>query len=83
MGNKLSRGAPRGLSDPRWIRFVQLHRKFLYMRSPQFDFRTTEIARAIGVTRRTIQRWMQGMGSPKEKHLGAIDSFIRSHLTVD
>lgn len=67
-----------GLDDPRWGRYVELHRKYFYMSSPGFDFRTTELAKALGLNRRTIQRWMRGTGSPGEKHLVEIEAFVRS-----
>jgi transcriptional regulator with XRE-family HTH domain len=62
--------------DPRWFRYVELHRKYLYMSYGNYDFRTSELAKALGVNRRTIQRWMKGIGSPREKHLKVIASFI-------
>jgi hypothetical protein len=62
--------------DPRWLRYVELHRKYLYMSYGNFDFRTSELAKALAVNRRTIQRWMKGIGSPREKHLKIIASFI-------
>ena len=63
--------------DPRWLRYVELHRKYLYMSQGSSDFRTTELAKALGVNRRTIQRWMKGIGRPKTAQLKAIGSFIR------
>jgi transcriptional regulator with XRE-family HTH domain len=64
--------------DPRWLRYLELHRKYLYISSGQFDFRTTELAKALGINRRTIQRWMKGTGSPKEKHIKVLESFLKS-----
>jgi transcriptional regulator with XRE-family HTH domain len=76
--NKSAHRDKKTLNDPRWQRYVELHRKFLYVSIPSLDFRTTELARALRVTRRTIQRWMKGIGAPKEDHLREIDSFIRA-----
>jgi hypothetical protein len=63
--------------DPRWLKYIELHQKYLYQAYGTFDFRTTELAKALAVTPRTIQRWMKGTGYPRERHLKIIESFIR------
>ena len=63
-------------NDPRWLRYLELHTRYLYMSNGKYDFRNTELASELGVTRRTLQRWAKGIGSPKEKHLKIIESFI-------
>jgi hypothetical protein len=82
---ELRMGRPRGrtcdystLDDPRWRRYVELHKKYLYMSTGRFDFRTTALAAALGLNRRTIQRWMRGVGAPDHKQLQKIENFVRS-----
>jgi len=54
-----------------------LHHKYLYLDKTPFDFRTSELARHLGVSRRTVERWVEGKTSPKEAQLRAIDLFIK------
>ena len=43
-----------------------------------FDYQTKEIAAYLGVSTRTIQRWMKGRTAPSEDELKKIQSFLKS-----
>ena len=54
-----------------------LHRQYLYFNKPPYDFLTSDLAKYVGVSRRTIERWAEGKSLPKEEKIKAIDEFIK------
>ena len=57
-------------------KWYKLHKEYLYCNFDQCDFRTSELAKYLGVSRRTIERWVKGKGEPKQVHLKAIERFL-------
>jgi transcriptional regulator with XRE-family HTH domain len=57
-------------------KWYKLHKKYLYLEIKPYDFRTSELAKHLGVTRRTIERWVIGIGRPSKTHIEAIDRFL-------
>jgi transcriptional regulator with XRE-family HTH domain len=55
----------------------ELHREYLYFDKPPYDFRTSDLAKYVGVSRRTIERWAEGKSLPKEEKIRAIEEFIK------
>ncbi len=49
----------------------ELHRFYLY-----HDYKTGEIAKELGVSARTVQRWLSGRASPSEKKLKQIRKLL-------
>ncbi len=49
----------------------ELHRFYLY-----HDYKTGEIAREMGVSRRTVQRWLSGKSRPSEKKLNQLGKLL-------
>jgi len=43
-----------------------------------FDYQTKELAEFVGVSTRTIQRWMRGKTSPSEDELKKIQAYLSS-----
>ena len=66
---------PRNL-HPVLEKWSRLHRKYLRWEMEPYDFRTTELAKRLGVTTRTVERWVRGIGRPKEKHIEIIRRFL-------
>jgi len=69
------------MTDPRNLhpvleKWYRLHRKYLRWEIGPYDFRTTELARYLGVTARTVERWVKGIGRPKERHIAIIRKFL-------
>ena len=40
-------------------------------------YTTKDLAAYLGVTTRTIQRWLKGIGKPKEAQLSRIEQFVK------
>ncbi len=51
--------------------FRELHHFYRY-----HDYLTSEIAKRLGVTPRTIQRWLKGKSKPKERHLELLSQYL-------
>ena len=49
----------------------ELHQFYLY-----HDYKTAEIARELGVSTRTVQRWLSGKAIPSEKKLKQIRKLL-------
>jgi transcriptional regulator with XRE-family HTH domain len=49
----------------------ELHRFYLY-----HDYKTGEIARELGVSTRTVQRWFSGKARPTQKKLKEIRKLL-------
>lgn len=51
--------------------FRELHRFYKY-----HDYLTADAAKKLGVTPRTIQRWLKGQIKPKEKYLKMLSAYL-------
>jgi len=49
----------------------ELHQFYLY-----HHYKTTQIARELGVSRRTVQRWFTGKSRPSDKKLNQIRKLL-------
>jgi len=49
----------------------ELHRFYLY-----HDYKTGEIAKELGVSTRTVQRWLSGKATPSEEKLKRIRKLL-------
>jgi transcriptional regulator with XRE-family HTH domain len=49
----------------------KLHKFYLYS-----DYQTKEIAKRLGVSERTIQRWLKGITRPNEEKLRQIREYL-------
>ena len=49
----------------------ELHQFYLY-----YDYKTGEIARELGVSTRTVQRWLSGKATPSEEKLKQIRKLL-------
>ena len=56
-------------------RFKKLHEFY----AGGFAYQTRELAMYLGVSSRTIQRWMKGKTSPSEAQLEKIQSYLTNH----
>jgi transcriptional regulator with XRE-family HTH domain len=56
----------------------KLHKKYLYYSEPEskIDFRTSELANRLGVSRRTIERWVRDKSGPRDQQIEAIERFL-------
>ena len=69
------------MDDPRILhpvlqKWLMLHKKYIRWEIPPYDFRTTELAKYLGVSARTVDRWIKGIGRPKERHIKIIEKFL-------
>ena len=62
--------------DPAWKEWLERHRQYKYMSFGRYDYRVTELARDLGVSRMTVHRWIRGKGPPAGKYSGKIKEFI-------
>ena len=60
-------------------KFKKLHRFY----AGGFDYQTKELAECLGVSTRTIQRWMIGRTGPSEKQLKRIQAFLAAKKVTD
>lgn len=56
-------------------RFKKLHKFY----AGGFAYQTRELAIYLGVSTRTIQRWMKGITSPSEAQFEKIQSYLANH----
>lgn len=56
-------------------RFKKLHQFY----AGGFAYQTRELAAYLGVSTRTIQRWMREVSAPSEAQLEKIQAFLRSY----
>jgi len=43
-----------------------------------FDYQTKEIAKYLGVSTRTVQRWMRGKTAPSEEEMKKIQAYLNN-----
>lgn len=65
---------------PTMQKWHKLHKKYLYCNQKYFDFRTSVLAKYLGVSRRTIERWVKRQGSPKDFQIDAIERFLKDKV---
>ena len=58
--------------DPVLEKWSELHRKYLYFKSPDIDYTVITLAKQLGVTKMTIHRWLRGKGGPKPDKIALI-----------
>jgi transcriptional regulator with XRE-family HTH domain len=66
--------------NPILEKWHELHKKYLYINKGEYAFTTSDLAKSLGVTRRTIQRWLKGEGSPKDIHLERIKAYLETKI---
>ena len=54
----------------------RLHQKYLYCDRVPYDFRTSSLAAHLGVSRRTIELWVNGRGEPSEIQASMIENYL-------
>lgn len=61
-----------------WRIWLDRYKKYKYIKYGKYDYRVTELAKTLGVSRMTIHRWIKGKGSPGNKYSKKIMQFIKS-----